>query len=154
MTRISPPIALQSLPMWQITLLYWFTVPFLFLIPLAYAKVPRGYTDATVKPLEEGEKTYPLLIFSHGLSGTGDEHGLMGATLALRGYVVAFPHHSDLSSSLCDVIVPGSSKVQHKLYKHPDFHNYDLDLRQGQCEWRADEVEEVRRRGQTAHRQA
>ena len=62
--------------------------------------------------------------------------------------------HSDLSSSLCDVIVPGSSKVQHKLYKHPDFHNYDLDLRQGQCEWRADEVEEVRRRGQTAHRQA
>jgi hypothetical protein len=64
----------QSMPNWMVTSLFWIIIPFVFTNPIAYAKLPRCFNDAEVK---KGEK-YPLLVFSHGLSGTGCEHGLMG----------------------------------------------------------------------------
>lgn len=69
---------------------------------------------------------------------------LVAVTLALRGYVVAFPHHSDLSSSLCEYVDPKTKETKRLLYKHPNFHNYDTELRQDQVEWRAKEVNEAR----------
>lgn len=133
----------QSMPNYMISAIFWLIIPLVFLNPIAYALLPRCYNSAHIAPPPPPTK-YPLLIFSHGLSGTGCEHGLMGVTLALRGYVCAFPHHSDGSSSLCEKVDASTKTVKRTLYKHPNFHDYDDMLRQRQVEHRAVEVNETR----------
>eukprot|EP00466_Bigelowiella_natans_P011223 jgi/Bigna1/132597/aug1.18_g7305 len=41
----------------------------------------------------------PVVVFSHGLTGTAEEHTLMFSEIARAGYIVAACHHEDGSSS-------------------------------------------------------
>lgn len=62
-----------------------------WVLPLNWAKLPNVYEKAAPP-----EKAMPVLIWSHGLTGTGEEHGLFAAALAAQqGIVVALVHHSD-----------------------------------------------------------
>lgn len=48
-------------------------------------------------------RAVPLVAWSHGLVGTGDEHALLAVRLASAGIAVALVHHGDGSSSVSDV---------------------------------------------------
>lgn len=78
----------------------------------------------------------PVLLWSHGLLGCGDEHALMAKELASRGMVVGLLHHADGSSAKLDT-------QPAMYYEHPDFTAYDSSLRQRGAEVRAKEVEEA-----------
>jgi len=111
--------------------------PFLYLNPLNFSTLPRTHPNLPLPPTK-----HPLIVWSHGLTGTGDEHGLLATTLALKGYVVALVHHSDGSSARCDVVKDGvAARVD---YQHVDFSKYDANLRQNQADWRAREVNAAR----------
>ena len=67
------------------------------------------------------QKKQNLIVFSHGLTGSGDEHSIMGAALAKQGYIVAILHHRDGSSSR--VPMPDGTC---KYYEHlPNGDDYD-----------------------------
>mmetsp|Transcript_28215 Transcript_28215/g.67236 ORF Transcript_28215/g.67236 Transcript_28215/m.67236 type:complete len:408 (+) Transcript_28215:194-1417(+) len=67
------------------------------------------------------EKKQELIVFSHGLTGSGDEHSILGAALAKQGYIVAIVHHRDGSSSR--VPMPDGTC---KYYEHlPNGDDYD-----------------------------
>uniref|UniRef100_A0A7S0DQU8 1-alkyl-2-acetylglycerophosphocholine esterase n=1 Tax=Amorphochlora amoebiformis TaxID=1561963 RepID=A0A7S0DQU8_9EUKA len=46
----------------------------------------------------KGEKGFPLIVFSHGLAGTNEEHSIMFSEFARHGYVVAAIAHEDGSA--------------------------------------------------------
>jgi pimeloyl-ACP methyl ester carboxylesterase len=119
--------------------------PFFYFAPLNFQSLPRTYID--VPPLQK-HTSLPVIVWSHGLTGSGCEHGLLAVTLCLKGYVVVFPHHSDGSSAVCDIAADTNTKgkeiTKNLFYQHPDFSNYDHDLRQKQAESRAREVEDAR----------
>lgn len=83
----------------------------------------------------EGANTAPMLLWSHGLTGTGEEHALFATMLAAEGIVVAVVQHSDGTS-------PKVKDAQGKpvYYQHADFRNYDTSLRQRQLEHRVREI--------------
>jgi predicted dienelactone hydrolase len=66
-------------------------------LPLAYATLPSAWHD--IQPLKARDSGFPVLLFSHGLTGTGEEHATLFCHLARTGYVVACIHHCDGSSS-------------------------------------------------------
>lgn len=101
---------------------------------LRNAKLPCAYDN--LKP-RLGKA--PVVVWSHGLSGTGEEHGLLAARLAAEGYVVALVHHTDGSSS--KVTTADGNTIY---FKHPDFENYDPEFRQKGAEHRAKEVDGAR----------
>jgi len=101
---------------------------------LKTAKLPCTYQE-----LKPASKKAPLIIWSHGLSGTGEEHGLFAARLATEGYVVALMHHTDGSSSK---VTTADGRTIY--FQHPDWNNYDEAYRQKGAEHRAKEVENVR----------
>eukprot|EP00927_Polykrikos_kofoidii_P051664 TRINITY_DN45450_c0_g1_i1.p1 TRINITY_DN45450_c0_g1~~TRINITY_DN45450_c0_g1_i1.p1 ORF type:complete len:418 (-),score=55.45 TRINITY_DN45450_c0_g1_i1:93-1268(-) len=121
-----------------------------WLLPLNRAVLPKCCgADLPVGIVGEGgagatKQQHPLIVWSHGLTGTGCEHALFAAALALRGNVVAVCHHSDGSSSGCDVDACGV--IVRLPYKHPTMKvgEYPTGLRQSQAEYRAQEVEEAR----------
>ena len=132
------------LPLWLCGIVDKLMQPFVdFLHPLAYAKLPRCYDDLPVKPISKNRK-FPLIVWSHGLTGTSEEHGLMATTLALAGYVVAFPHHTDKSSALVDVVNPKTNEKSNIYFQPPDWKNYNKLFRQNQAEYRAKEINETR----------
>jgi hypothetical protein len=112
---------------------------------------------------DSGKRGLPVLIFSHGLTGTSDEHGIMATLLAQQGNVVALVHHCDGSSALADICMPSDGNaagggvgmgmvhkkkgVSYLYYDHPaqSKEMYDVKFRQTQVEKRADEVEGTRR---------
>jgi predicted dienelactone hydrolase len=58
---------------------------FAFLLPSAYFHVPHLFSSA---PPKQPARRLPLIVFSHGLSGTGEEHQLMFVHLSQQGFVV------------------------------------------------------------------
>lgn len=54
--------------------------------------------NATTKEDDEKNEKQKLCLFSHGLTGTGEENSVFCTALAKRGYVVASIHHRDGSS--------------------------------------------------------
>ena len=92
---------------------------------------------------------YPVVLFSHGLTGIGEEHASLFATLAERGFIVVAPTHCDGSAALSTV---GSVDV---FYAHPDMKAYDRNFRLEQIQRREDEIRAVRRfifgKGRTTH---
>lgn len=132
-----------------VRVLGWLFAAWARLHPLAWSALPRCYHDlppaAATAPGCDG--ALPLVVWSHGLTGTGCEHGLLAVALALRGNVVALVHHSDGSSSLAD-LRPGSDAVPaaRLWYQHPRYSAgaYDIGMRQRQAEHRVAEVEEAR----------
>jgi len=117
---------------------------FLWLHPLSWSSIPQCYNDL---PQADAEAKIPLIVWSHGLTGTSCEHGFLAASLALRGIAVALVHHSDGSSSMVDLKLPkGNAETSWLKYQHPSYTpSYDVEFRQRQAEHRAEEVEEMRK---------
>jgi len=108
---------------------------FRFGIPLRYVEIPDVCRNA--KP--EGQKL-PLVIFSHGLTGTGEENTMLLASIAAHGFVVASIHHTDSSS--CYVQTGDGTEIW---YEHPDTQNYSIRFREDQLDHRVKEMMDVRK---------
>jgi hypothetical protein len=86
--------------------------------------------------VDDGMKKQTLVLFSHGLTGTGEENSIFCAALAKRGYVVAWIHHRDRSSNQAPLHDRGSL-----YYKHfPSNDDFDPRDRLRQVNVRAKEM--------------
>ena len=103
-----------------------------YFLPLRKATIPCCYMD--MPPRCADAQRAPLVLWSHGLTGNGDEHSL-AAVLAADGNVVALLHHRDGSSNKV-ALADGRALY----YLHPDFRNYNPAMRQEQAEQRAAEL--------------
>jgi dienelactone hydrolase len=115
--------------------------------PVRYLRIPDTAlvnNDSSVKYLTPSSLSLNktknskqrLVVFSHGLTGTGEENSIFCTSLAKRGYVVASIHHRDGSSSR--VPMPDGSC---KFYEHfPMGPDYDPKNRLDQVNIRADEM--------------
>jgi len=114
---------------------------FSWIIPHANAHLPQCVRNARPAPLSgaSGQRR-PLIFYSHGLTGSGEEHGLMFTHWAQRGYIVASIQHCDGSS--CKV---HRSDGEHIYYDWPDMKNYDSNFRPNQVQRREEELQELRR---------
>lgn len=132
------------LPHFVLRVIDFFMSKIAWLHPHAWSKLPRCYVD--VPPVVKGGgKKLPLIVWSHGLTGTGCEHGMFAVSLALRGNVVALVHHSDGSSSLADIKTHNSLSAVKLRYQQPTYSpTYDEGFRQLQAEYRASEVGQAR----------
>mmetsp|Transcript_19094 Transcript_19094/g.29075 ORF Transcript_19094/g.29075 Transcript_19094/m.29075 type:complete len:438 (-) Transcript_19094:23-1336(-) len=109
---------------------------------------PIGATTTTKK-----KKKYPLIVFSHGLSGTGHENTLLHLAWAKLGFVVVSVHHTDgssarvrlYSSSLDDAADNDTtSTYEDRYYEHgPSFQNYDPNFRPNQIQKRANDLKQA-----------
>lgn len=89
-------------------------------------------------------KKLPLVVFSHGLSGTGQENLLLLAAWARAGFCVVAVHHTDGSS--CRVVVDNNNNNNEEelYYQHgPQFANYDPTFRPKQIERRVKEMKQA-----------
>ena len=119
----------------------WIAVPFLrilsVIMPAAWKKIPHLHFNA---PASKTNRKYPLVVFSHGLTGSGQENLLLCAAWAQRGFVVANVHHQDGSS--CKVqLADGSWKYYQSAPSMDD--SYDLNFRPNQVEIRANEMKQA-----------
>ena len=131
------------LPYFVLKVIDFFMSKVAWLHPHAWTKLPRCYVDVQPVLIDGGK--LPLVVWSHGLTGTGCEHGMLAVALALRGNVVALVHHSDGSSSLADIKTQDSSSVVKLRYQQPAYRpTYDKGFRQRQAEFRASEVVQAR----------
>lgn len=113
--------------------------------PLAPSSHPKDRTGG-----------YPVVLFSHGLTGTGEENALMLASWAQCGYVVVAGTHCDGSASRVSRVSrsgeSGSTEEEKKeeekekqlFYQHPDLANYDPDFRPRQVVRREEELWQIR----------
>jgi predicted esterase len=109
-----------------------------FVLPVSYSYVPSLYRDA--KPADlSGQRKHALLIFSHGLSGTGEEHALMFTHFVQQGFVVAAVSHCD-GSSVRAQLSDGSIRM----YEHPSVEKYGTRFRINQVSAREHEVDATR----------
>jgi pimeloyl-ACP methyl ester carboxylesterase len=74
--------------------------------------------------VDDGMKKQTLVLFSHGLTGTGEENSIFCAALAKRGYVVAWIHHRDRSSNEAPLHDGGNLYYKHFL-SNDDFYPRD-----------------------------
>ena len=86
-------------------------------------------------PPLNGSSKFPVLFFSHGLTGSGEEHAILFSIFAQLGYVVCYCHHCDGSAA--------KARPKNKLnlyYQHIDFKNYDKNFRPNQIQHRESEL--------------
>ena len=107
-----------------------------FLNPLNYATIDNCIVDC--EP-EQGRGKLPVLIWSHGLTGTSDEHRLMAATLASEGFIVVLVHHTDGSSSKVELSEGGTLYYEHHAMQL-GLGPYPKDMRTRQVKHREEEV--------------
>ena len=112
--------------------LSWFT-------PVQYLAVPNAFRD--LKPVDLGDETtgLGLIVFSHGLTGTSEEHTLMLADIARRGYVVVALTHQDGSAARARL--DGGAEM---FYQNPNWDKETTDFRPRQILKRRREVEQMR----------
>jgi hypothetical protein len=116
---IFPKLRQNAVYRWLVTLLA--SVLSLFM-PMANIDLPMCKYNAV---LSSDGKKHPLIVFSHGLTGSGEEQAMTFAYWVQQGFIVAAVHHCDGSS--CKV--PRDHLDTHLLYQHPDMKNYDADFR-------------------------
>jgi len=122
--------------MWMVSLFF----PVRFLKIPDTALVTNTIDDSPVRyspPNNNNEtsRSQSLVMFSHGLTGTGEENAIFCTALAKRGYVVACIHHRDGSSSR--VPMPDGTC---KFYEHlPSGDDYSPSHRLEQVSYRAKE---------------
>lgn len=119
----------------------WIIKPVLHLVslalPITWLRLPGVYQGSEPSTAEE---KYPLVIFSHGLTGTGQENSALCASWAKEGMVVASVWHTDGSS--CRVTLADGTI---RYYESPPPNNrYDPNFRPRQVQQRADELFQVR----------
>ncbi|KAL7550973.1 hypothetical protein ACHAWF_014181 [Thalassiosira exigua] len=96
---------------------------------------PAPPTSASASGAGRPPPPQSLVVFSHGLTGTGEENSVFCASLAKRGHVVAALHHRDGSS--CRVPMPDGTC---RYYEHmPTGNDYDPKFRLEQVHARARE---------------
>ena len=78
----------------------------------------------------------PVIVFSHGLTGTGQENTVLLAAWASLGLCVVSVHHTD-GSSLC-VPLPDGTNLYYD--RGPPFSQYDANFRPNQVAQRAREL--------------
>ncbi|KAK1742231.1 platelet-activating factor acetylhydrolase-like protein [Skeletonema marinoi] len=122
--------------MWMVSL--FFPVRFLKIPDTALVTTKKDDSPVRYAPLNNNSnktKSQSLIMFSHGLTGTGEENALFCTALAKRGYVVACIHHRDGSSSR--VPMPDGTC---KFYEHlPNGDDYSPNHRLEQVSFRAKE---------------
>jgi pimeloyl-ACP methyl ester carboxylesterase len=97
--------------------------------------------DATPCPVKN-DKKFPLIVFSHGLTGTGQENLLLLSAWAKLGFVVASVHHTDGSSNR--VRLETNQSREDLYYQHgPSFTNYDANFRPMQILHRSKEMKQA-----------
>jgi dienelactone hydrolase len=120
-----------------------------WLLPLSWLRIPGVYKDAplsipsrdttTTLTTSSSPTKLPVIVFSHGLTGTGQENAALCVAWAKQGFVVAAIHHTDGSS--CHVRLADGTE---KYYEHgPSYSNYDPTFRTKQVEHRAKEMLQV-----------
>ncbi|KAL3794959.1 hypothetical protein ACHAW5_009940 [Stephanodiscus triporus] len=103
---------------------------------------PPSSSSSTSTGGDGGGRGCRLVLFSHGLTGTGEENSIFCASLARRGYVVASIHHRDGSSCRAPSHVVGGDCTY---YAHvPAGDDYDPRYRLRQVHVRAGEFLKVR----------
>ncbi|CAJ1963685.1 unnamed protein product [Cylindrotheca closterium] len=112
---------------------------------------PRGLLSVDAPPaivIETKKKDKkPLIVFSHGLTGTGEENLLLMSAWAKMGFVVVSVHHTDGSS--CRVRIQNAASVAAAaaadgFYKHgPPFANYDATFRPKQILHRTRDIQQA-----------
>ena len=91
-------------------------------------------------PADDREhRTYPVIVFSHGLTGSGQENAILCSSWAKKGYVVVSVHHMDGSSGC--VKLPNGSRMYYN--KGPPMSQYDREFRPRQVVQRANEMKQV-----------
>lgn len=106
-------------------------------MPMASVSLPMCKYDAV---LPSDGKKLPLIVFSHGLTGSGEEQAMTFLYWVQQGFIVAAVHHCDGSS--CKVPRPHLDSPL--LYLHPNMQNYDVDFRPRQVRQRQLELHEVK----------
>jgi len=118
----------------------WIVKPWLhvlsFVLPLTWRRLPGVYRDS---PPLKGK--YPLVVFSHGLTGTGQENSALCASWAQKGMVVVSVWHTDGSS--CRVPMADGTIRYYKA--PPPITRYDADFRPRQVKHRSDELFQARK---------
>lgn len=116
---IFPKMRQNSLHRWLVTMLAYILSWF---VPMANVALPMCKYNAA--PPTDGRKL-PLIVFSHGLTGSGEEQAMTFAYWVQQGFIVAAVHHCDGSSCM----VPRPHLDTHLMYEHPDMKNYDTNFR-------------------------
>jgi hypothetical protein len=120
-------------------LLYLIALVASVITPFAKAYLPKSIMGGQPAAHSPTGKHYPLVLYSHGLTGTGEENALMLSYWSSKGYVVAAIHHCEGSS--CRVHPKGANEM---LYEHPNYSNYDPNFRPNQIITREEELNELR----------
>lgn len=105
-------------------------------LPLRWIKIPEVSLEAPLALMNGNARRRPVVLFSHGLTGTGQENALLHTCWAKRGFVVVSIHHRDGSSCR----VPNSDGSILWYDKGPPFSNYDPTFRPRQVQQRASEM--------------
>jgi predicted esterase len=118
-----------------------------FLLTMRWIRIPNVALNAPVANNNnnnnnnnlQSQNKWPVVIFSHGLTGTGQENAVLLSAWARRGFVVVSVHHTD--GSACRVRLSDGSD---KFYEHgPSFSNYDPSFRKQQIQHRAKEMKDA-----------
>jgi platelet-activating factor acetylhydrolase len=121
-----------------------------WLLPMSWLRIPGLYKDAPFaypaaaaasmpspnKKEEAPQKKLPVIIFSHGLTGTGQENAALCTMWAKQGFIVAAVHHTD--GSACHVTLADGS--EHYYVHGPPMTEYDATFRPKQVLHRANEM--------------
>ena len=92
----------------------YIVVPFLtivsWLLPVRWLRIPNLYRNAPIlvsktlstntmnESTKQQPQLLPIILFSHGLTGTGEENTILCMEWAKHGYIVLSVHHTDGSS--------------------------------------------------------
>jgi platelet-activating factor acetylhydrolase len=106
-----------------------------FFLRANWIAIPEVSLNAEV----DDRKKYPVIVFSHGLTGTGQENSILCSAWAKKGFVVVSVHHMDGSSGC--VKLPDGSKLYYD--KGPPLTNYDRNYRPKQVLQRANEMKQA-----------
>ena len=112
-------------------------------LPLNYLTIPGVYRDAPVAAAATTtttNKPFPLILFSHGLTGTGQENAILLSSWAKQGHVVISVHHTDGSSGR--VQLPDGSDLWYD--PGPPKSQYDVNFRPRQMEQRVQQLIQAR----------
>ncbi|CAB9506388.1 Platelet-activating factor acetylhydrolase [Seminavis robusta] len=124
---------------WAFAILSRFLRLVAYCLPLQYRSLPDTYAGIDMVTTENNPTKLPIVVFSHGLTGTTQENSLLCAAWARQGYMVAAVHHAD-GSSACVPQADGSTLW----YQHgPSYKNYDATFRPKQIDKRARDMNEA-----------
>ncbi|KAF4678781.1 Platelet-activating factor acetylhydrolase [Perkinsus olseni] len=122
------------------SILEWMVKIVAYVLPSRLFVPKLSSTYDCVEPVEEG--SLPLVVFSHGLTGNGDENAMLCSALTreiVGGAIVAEVHHQD--GSACEAVDEDGHKIPY--IPDPIGSPDPRDLRPKQVRQRANEMKSV-----------